>query len=209
MKLKSQPEDESAIAGTEPWDLPALFKAIGHKPTADADMLGCVDKLRLQGGHVLTTDEQAFWLAYQESAKSPLAPAGNVDVELEQQHIDNAIKAFSEAKPDTKELAATLEQTANCLVSKHGAIGLFAKRGPIRSLSLPSWCAAAVCVNTKAMYWEVITPSHQKLVQLPLLASAVVTGEWSGHRYRVRLSGLPEIKNIHLMMNSLAVNTRG
>jgi hypothetical protein len=207
MKLKSQPEDDGSISGTEPWDLPSLFKAIEHKP-ANADMLGCVDKLRLQGGHVLTTDEQAFWLSYQEAAKSPLAPPGNVAIDLEQQHVDNATKAFSEAKPDAKELAATLDQTANCLVSRHGNIGLFAKRGPIRSLSLPGWCVAAVCVNTKAAYWEVITPSHHKLLQLPLLVTGVSPGDWSGHRYRVRHSGLPDIRSIHMMMYSLAVNSR-
>lgn len=210
MKLKSQPENDDAVSGTEPWDLPAILKDQKQKPAATAaDMLGCVDRLRTSGPASLTKEQRAFWLSYQDSAKSPLPPSGNAETELEQAHVDNAIAALNGATPDLKELDSTLEQTEHSLVSRLNNVGLFAKRGPVRLLGLPDWCTAAVCVNTKAKYVELIAVGHHKLVQLPLLAAAVVNGEWTGHRYRVRLSGLPEIKNLHLLMNSLAINTRG
>lgn len=209
VKLMSQPETEDAIAGTEPWDLPALLKLLGKKPEQpSSDFLGCVDKLRTQGPTALTKEQRAFWLSYQDAAKSPLPPSGNVAVELEQNHIDSALKALSSATPDEKELESTLEQTEHSMLSRLNNVGLFAKRGPIRSVALPDGIQAAVCVNTKAKYWEVIAVGHHKLIQLPLLASAVVSTEWAGHRYRVRTQGLPDIRNLHLMMNSLSVNLK-
>jgi hypothetical protein len=207
MKLKSQPETDDTVSGTEPWDLPSLLKDL--RPHAAADMLACVDLLRTGGPSALTKEQRAFWLSYQNSAKSPLPLPGNVETELEQVHIDNAMTALKEAKPDVKGLDSALEQTEHSLVSRANNVGLFAKRGPVRLLALPDWCTAAVCVNTKARYVELISAGHNKLIQLPLLASAVVDGDWHGHRYRVRISGLQEIKNIHMLVNSLAVNTRG
>jgi hypothetical protein len=209
LKLMSQPETDDAIAGTEPWDLPGLLKLLDKKPEAAAgDMLGCVDKMKMQGPVSLTREQRSFWLSYQEAAKSPLPPAVNVAVALEQAHIDNALSALSKATEDVKGLESTMEQTEHSLVSRMNNIGLFAKRGPIRLLALPDWVQAAICVNTKARYWEIITVSHHKIIQLPLLVSALVAAEWAGHRYRVRTSGLPDMRSIQSIMYSLSANIR-
>jgi hypothetical protein len=209
LKLMSQPETEDAVAGTEPWDLPNLLKLLDKKaePVA-SDMLGCVERLRTQGPVALTKEQRAFWLSYQDAAKSPLPPAVNVAVSLDQAHIDNAVIALSKATEDVKDMESTMEQTEHSLVSRISNIGLFAKRGPIRLVALPDWVQAAICVNTKARYWEVIAVGHHKIIQLPLLVSALVATEWAGHRYRVRTSGLPDIRSIQTIMYSLSTNIR-
>lgn len=189
------------VTGTEPWDLPKLLP---DDAKLYAPFIACVEDLRVHGASALDKKQHAFWLSYQSAAKSPLVPVNNV-VELDQVHIANALAAIKAAKAEEAELESTLDQTEYSLVCRSGVVGLFAKRGPIRPLALPSWCSFAVCVNTKARYWEVVATSHHAIICLNLLIPAVAKGEWQGHRYRVRQAGLPDLRNMHLVVNAISV----
>lgn len=201
--LTSDSIGHDTVTGTEPWDLPKLLADFDDENRSHP-MLACVESLRKDGPRSLTQEQRAFWLSYQNEAKSPLpSPGKSVALDLTQ-----ALVALKKATPDVPDLESAMEQVEHSLVSQWESVGLFAKRGPIRSVSLPDWCRMAVTVNTKARYWEVQACGHS-IIHIPMLLSACAPGEWTGHRYRARRTGLPDVRTLHQVMATLVGNLRG
>ena len=198
--------DPEQPSGTEPWDLPLLLAASGRSVTDSRGMLAVVGKLRLHGVRALNQPQRAFWLSYQNSAQSPLPSVEPTD--LPDTSLEAAIAAFQSAADDVADYVATADKVESSLLSSNAEVGIFAKRGPIRSVALPDWCKAAIVVNTKARYWEVLANGHHAGIALPAVMSAVLPSgaTVSGHRYRVRVDGLPSVSTLHTVFNTLTVN---
>lgn len=201
--LATDPTQHSGlcVTGTEPWDLPKLLTGLKHE-LASHPMLSCVETLRVKGPKALSREQRAFWLSYQDLAKSPLPGP-----EPKPLDTDAVLSALEKATPQLSSLDEDLEKAEHSLVCQQGPVGIFAKRGPIRSLALPDWCRMAIAINTKAKSWEVMATDHS-IIHLAQLLPATTQSpkDWTGHRYRAKRSGLPDVRTLHLVTNSLIAN---
>jgi hypothetical protein len=198
--MTAQPESPDTVYGTEPWDLLKILQQ--DSQNFDLRLSKSAEMLRDSGPSGLPKEDRAFWLSYMNESKSPLPPTtGQVD--LTPAHVSAAVAAFKQAKPDVKELETALDQTEHSTVIRQGGVGLFAKRGPIRVVSLPDWCKVAICVNTKARYWEVLTAGQHKLIRVVSVVPQFAKGEWMGHQQRIRQSGLPDMRSMSMVFSAM------
>jgi hypothetical protein len=196
------PEGATDIEGFEPWHLEALWQAAGEKPSdAISERLRTAQLLFEKGPAGLSKADRAFWYAYQSEAKCPLVGEAK---EAEEAVVSAHLKAFKAAKADEAALSDAMEKAEHSLVSRFWDIGFFATKGVIKLTALPDWVKGAVVVNTKGKSWELAVVGNSPIVHLRHWAPAALSGGiWTGHRFRVRQAGLPDIRQIHHAVSGL------
>jgi len=186
--LPTQTPKEAGLTSMEPWDLPSAAAAL-KLPLAEK-WAASADRLRVEGHWVLPEMEQAVWFAYQREAKRPLS--GDLTWDVVREHVVAFLDVTTSLLPKAHALAEKLvesrQRTTESLVTRMGTIGLFATRGPIRSVTLPEWCKAAVLTNTLSGKTEVTVTIHHPLIDLSLWFNGPAGdgASFVGHRYRIR-----------------------
>lgn len=203
-----QPEDALVIDGFEPWNIEALL--IAREKSVDNKWLPSAQTLKTKGHSFLTAEERAFWHSFLTAAKGPLPVPNDTVADVEDSVLKVVLKAFEQAKPDLEVLKEAVDKAEQSLVSRFYDIGFFANKGPLRITTLPDWVRGAVIVNTKAKTWDIQCVGMNNAGFSPNLVHWTASflqkesnQPWMGNRWRMRATGLPDLRMAHYAVNGL------